>query len=240
MNQKNFIDISKNFKKRFIYRIIPLKHLYEIFESKKNILVKPKKWDDPFENFILQSTVQLSTGDLSSLQARDQFYGQCWTLQSSSDAMWRIYSKNKKSVRIRTTIQDLADSLAKSLGALSYLEAYIGKVKYLSSNRLMQYAKRAYKTPTDPYFRMFAETLLIKRPAFRHEREIRLLFFSSDTNNQNEDIHSYEIDPHSLISQIMIDPRLSQKAANELREKIKEKTKFTGPIKHSLESPLVF
>ena len=234
MDDNNYIHISPTLRSGFVYRIIPVCRLFELFEKKQNVLVKPKMWEDPFENFILQSNVKLSTGQLATLDVRDHIYGQCWTLHSASDAMWRIYSKDAQAVRIRSTVQVLAESLGHACGSLSYIEAFIGEVKYLPNKRLIQYARDAFQTATIPYSRMFAQTLLVKRPAFKHEREVRLLFFSSDANCAKDDLYAYDVDPHTLIDQIMIDPRLQLEAANALRDEIKAKTSFKGPIKRSL------
>lgn len=234
IDDHNYLEIPLPLRRAFVYRIIPISRLYELFDTRQNTLVKPKMWEDPFENFILQSAVRLPTGQLATLHARDQIYGQCWTLHSASDAMWRIYSKDSNAVRIRTTIQMLAESLGHACCRLSYIEAFIGKVKYLPSRRLTQYAKSAFQTPTIPYSRMFAQTLLVKRPAFEHEREVRLLYFCSDPGRITENIYSYAVNPHTLVDQIMIDPRLKEDAAYELRDQIRARTKFAGPIKRSL------
>lgn len=234
MDDNNYIEIPLPVRRRFVYRIIPISRLFEIFEREQNVLVKPKMWEDPFENFILQSAVRLPNGELATLHARDQIYGQCWTLHNASDAMWRIYSRDTGAVRIRTTIQGLAESLAHSCGHSSYIEAFIGKVKYLPSRRLIQHAKAAFQTPTIPYSRMYAQTLLVKRPAFAHEREVRLLYFCSDPSRIDEDTYSYKVNPHTFIDQIMIDPRLEEKAAYALRDEIRARTAFAGPIKRSL------
>lgn len=234
MDDKNFIDISPTLRRSFVYRIVPVHRLFELFENKQNVLVKPKMWEDPFENFILQSNVKLSTGQLATLDIRDQLYGQCWTLHSASDAMWRIYSPKGNAVRIRSTVQALAESLGRACGSLSYVEAFIGRVKYLPSKRLIQYANDAFQAATIPYSRMFAQTLLVKRPAFKHEREVRLIFLSSNPDSAKDDLYAYGVDPHTLIDQMMIDPRLSLTAVNALREEIKAKTAFRGPIKRSM------
>lgn len=105
MEDKNYLDISTAVRGQFIYRIVSVERLLQLFQTQQNTLIKPKKWDDPFENFILQSQVRIPTGEIATFGFRDQFYGQCWTLHSASDAMWRIYSPNKNAVRIRSTIQ---------------------------------------------------------------------------------------------------------------------------------------
>jgi hypothetical protein len=182
MEESNYIDIAELMKPRYIYRVIPVSRLFEIFENKQNVLVKPKKWDDPFENFILRSRIKLKNGKIAEFGFHDQFYGQCWTLHSASDAIWRIYSPKKDkspklspAVRIRTTIEKLATSLSWALGDTAQIQAYIGKVSYLPEKRLIAYANSWFKGTGFLNSRVSAQTLLVKRPAFRHEREIMML-----------------------------------------------------------------
>ncbi len=234
MDENGYIDIATSRRNQFIYRIIPVKRLYEMFDNKKNVLVKPKKWEDPFENFILQSKVKLPSGELATFGFQDHFFGQCWTLHTASDAMWRIYSPKGNAVRIRTTVNALASSLANTCGGWAHIEAFIGKVKYLPNKRLVAYANSVFTNTSIPSSRLFAETLLIKRPAFKHEREVRLLFHPHDETIAKNDLHSYDFDPHAVISQIMIDPRLPKADADALKKRIQKRTKYKGSIKRSL------
>jgi hypothetical protein len=136
--------------------------------------------------------------------------------------------------RIRTTVRKLADSLYLNQGNLSQDEVFIGRVKYLRNNKLMTFAKNIFRKATIPSARTLAQTLLVKRPAFRHEREVRLIFILSDKSKAVSDIYGYFVEPNSLINQIMIDPRNSEKEANRLKQKIRSKTNFSGTIKRSL------
>jgi hypothetical protein len=81
---------------------------------------------------------------------------------------------------------------------------------------------------------ILAQTLLVKRPAFRHEREVRLLYIPYDKNQVAKNLFSYCVDPYTLIDQIMIDPRVSKENWVELKQKIRNRTKFQGEIKRSL------
>jgi hypothetical protein len=218
MNTNNSLYISSSAYDEFIYRIISVPRLFELFDSKQNVLVKPGKWEDPFENFILRS---------------EQIYGQCWTFQSTSDAMWRIYSPKSDAVRIRSTIRRLFDSLSQSQ-CLGQGEVFIGGVQYLPNKNLMDFAKNIIHRSTIKSANIFAQSLLVKRPAFRHEREVRLLFIPYDKNQEASEIFRYFVDPNKLIDQIMIDPRVSKKNADKLKQEIKVKTNYSGVIKRSL------
>lgn len=219
----------------FVYRIIPTDRLFRLFASRQNVLVKPKRWEDPFENFILQARVQLPDGARATFGFRDHFYGQCWTLQSASDAMWRIYSANSEAVRVRSTVRKLAESLWQCCGEWAPHEAFIGKVQYLTTNKLKKVADGFLRSEGGLLsMRLFATTLLVKRPAFRHEREVRLIFTPHEKHKASSDLFSYPIDPNELIDQIMIDPRKAKQDANALKREIRSKTGFAGPIKRSL------
>jgi hypothetical protein len=137
MMRDSYINIPQSDRDRFVYRIIPLDRLYQLFRHKQNVLVKPVKWDDPYEN--LRSLFTPSGG-------QHECYGQCWTLHQASDAMWRIYSPGpiksptESAVRIRSTIRNLVETL--SQGCKSTGVAFIGRVRYLNTRKLMDYVRQ--------------------------------------------------------------------------------------------------
>jgi hypothetical protein len=233
LNTNNFINIDLDIKDQYIYRIISVERLIELFKNKQNVLVSPKKWEDPFENFILNAKAKLPDGEIVDFGFRDDFYGQCWTRHKASDAMWRIYSPESNGVRIRTTIQKLAHSLASGLQPWQNVRCFIGKVKYLNNKKMMEFANTVFKGKINPEAYEVAKTLLIKRPAFKHENEVRLLYFKNE-NECHGSIYKYDIDPHNLIDQIMIDPRLDYDQFKKVKENIKTKTNFKDRILRSL------
>ena len=228
-----FINLKEADLNREIYRIISLSRLEELFKTGRNVLVKPHKWEDPFENFILRSKIRLPTGEIVEYNFHNWLYGQCWSFHKASDAMWRIYSPKSDGVRIRTTVRKLAESFFESQKPMHEFKCAIGKVLYLKEKELTNYANDIFDDYGITVSNLFS-SLLVKRPAFSHENEVRLLYCSIDDNESNSDKFSYAIEPHSLITQIMIDPRLDQKKANSLKNYIKNKTKFQGDIKRSL------
>lgn len=222
-----YLSIPKSERNYPIYRIISLNRLYELFEQRVNTLVKPHKWEDPFENCILGLTAQLPTGEMVEFGQRHNFYGQCWTLRGASDAMWRIYSSDKQSVRIQVRIRTILETLApNALGPV-----FIGKVRYLSTDGLLDWARRVFRNSSAPDERLLARTLLVKRLAFTHEQEVRLLYFHP--REEQPELFRYRIDPHSLVEGIVIDPRMSEEEAGSVAETIRKRTGFRGRITHS-------
>ena len=122
-----------------IYRIFSQDRFFELFEEQSNSLVQPKKWDDPFENIFLESPVKAATGEFRSFCFHDAVYGQCWTLESRSDAMWQIYSKNGDGIRVRTTVGKLLDSLQAAHGDEAEERCFIGRVRYEKDRQLLEF-----------------------------------------------------------------------------------------------------
>jgi len=228
-----FLNLRNKDLDRRIYRIISVERLLELFSTRKNTLVKPRKWNDPYENFILRSKVRLTSGEIVEYNFHEHFYGQCWTLHRASDAMWRIYSPNKNGIRIRTTIRQLLESLYMSQSDLPDVKCYLGRVLYLNEKKLLDYANHIFDDDGVEVGSLF-KSLLVKRLAFEHESEIRLLYYNLGEENSKNELYSYDINPNKLISQIMLDPRLSSIESEELKIRLKEMTGFEGKIKRSL------
>jgi len=226
-------------EKQRLYRVMRLEHLFSLFGDKENVLVPPAWWDDPLENFVLKSPAIMPDGEEIDWAFRDDFFGQCWTRHKASDAMWRIYSPGDKKtradqrgVRVRTTAAKLLGSLHVSAGRHADDQAFLERVRYLRQAKMAEFGDSAIRFPLNA--NDFAKTLLIKRLAFKHEREARLLFFADRNRNQfKEGRFHYPIEPHKFIEQIMIDPRVTREEAKQLKVQIQKKTGFKGKILHS-------
>src|SRR5438876_1012479 len=110
--ETSYLNLSRRDRHMYIYSIISIARLYDMFDTSTNVLVNPQKWDDPFENV------------MRAIFPRVGLFGQCWTRHTASDAMWRIYSPNSRSVRIRTKLNSLVAGLSKSLrdsGAVAFI-----------------------------------------------------------------------------------------------------------------------
>jgi len=227
----NFLgDISRDTK---IYKILERKYFFELFEGRKNALVLPSKWKDPFENVILNAEVRTASGESGKFSFHDDIYGQCWTLHTASDAMWRIYSDKKDSVRIRTTVGKLIDSLCTAQGEWADATCFIGKVDYRGEARLKNFARTIFKDGITT--QAIARSCLVKRNAYRHEREVRLIYIEHTNEKHANGIYKYDIDPHTLIDQVMIDPRVNYEKYTSLKTHLMKRTGLSDKqIKRSL------
>lgn len=206
MAYRNFIYLKESELDKPIYRIFPIGRFIQILTTKQLTLVKPKKWDDPFENALLCSAFQIG-GDIADFAAKDSVYGQCWTLHRETDAMWRIYSPSKDGVRLMTTPRKLLKSLQDAIGKHSEIKCFIGKVKYEYKSDLEECFSKIDLMNTNGSG--IAESLLYKRKEFSHEREVRLIY-SGDDGKCESDILSYPIDPDDLFDRVLFDPRMEE------------------------------
>ena len=218
----NLIFLSESELDKPVYRIFSVSRLAELFEEKKLTLVKPKKWDDPFENFILNSTGVLPDGMELAFGFRDNFYGQCWTLTKESDAMWRTYSPDKNGVKIKTTVRKLFSAfykvggqLHKANGTEYNLSTFVGRVKYEKTSSLIEMLSDEKRMSGKIYDQIGfgqASTFYFKRLAFKHEKEVRLIYNALRPNQL--DTFKFDFDPFSLFEEMVFDPRMDERIYN--------------------------
>jgi hypothetical protein len=149
---RNLINLTENDLSLPIYRIISVSRLENILTTNQLGLVRPKVWDDPFENWLLKSKFILKNGNEASVMSSQDFVGQCWTATEESDAMWRIYSPEKSGVKIKTTIGKLLNELLNQVEDENKFEIskFIGKVKYLSKEEIIAEFGRNVKNSLQP------------------------------------------------------------------------------------------
>ncbi len=199
---KRYIHISPKEANKPIFRVMPIHRLLEIFNSGYLTLVHPKKWDDPFENLLLRGYIPevVKRNPMLKIFKHDVF-AQCWTFNSETDAMWRIYSPTKQGVKVKTTIPKLINSLSDETKPIWKDGCYIGKVKYLSDTKIV-----SKLTAIDSASKKDAAiSLLYKRKEFKHEKEVRAIFTMGGGQSQ-----SFRIDPQELFDEIIFDPRMDE------------------------------
>jgi hypothetical protein len=119
-----------------LYRVFPLLRALDLFENQQNAVVRPKLWDDPYENLSLKAKVFDGPDEIDITEDQRSWYGQCWTTIPESDAMWRIYSPSKDGVRVSTTVRKLAASFFDVCDKSASLSYFLGKVDYAPSDEI--------------------------------------------------------------------------------------------------------
>ncbi|ASL40921.1 MULTISPECIES: DUF2971 domain-containing protein [Acetobacter] len=211
----NMFDLDMDTK---IYRVFPLVRVLDLFEKSENVLVRPKLWDDPFENFFLGARVFSGVQEVDISDISKSWYGQCWTTVAESDAMWRIYSPNKDGVCVGTTVGKLFGSFYDKDATISTLENFIGRVEYKAQNDIASIAKNfSFSDLSHGGGNIqFARSLLLKREEFRHEHEVRILFCDTRKKYLGSDIVPFNFNAADLIDSVVFDPRLDRRIVHAL------------------------
>lgn len=201
-----------------IYKYIPFKYLKLMIQNSNLYFGKVSSWEDVYENWFLKEQMVLSSGEkVSAKELIPGVFGQSWTLQEESDAMWRIYSKldrtlheylDDTAVRIKTTARKLYNVIYANDEDLN--TSYIGAVKYLSQNDFLKMQDSL--SPLNPLdlSEVFVKSYFFKRAPFEHEKEVRpILIYSPKHENFGKDGVSFDIVFDNLIDEMVTDPRLT-------------------------------
>lgn len=220
-----------------IYRVYPIDRLLQLFNEKKNTLVKPLMWDDPFENLIFQQTARTNAGHPVNFDdLRECLYGQCWTLNlDETDALWRIYSPNKNGIRVKTTLRKLWDNFYDPQYKWAMISYFIGKIYYGTELEI----KNHFEDPENlieifgTNARGIINTVLIKRKAFEHENEVRLVFRANKEEfDLVKNVYQYNFDPVEILDELLFDPRFDNNLFSIIKDEL-EKIGFDKPIEKS-------
>lgn len=201
-----------------IYKYIPFKYLKLMIQNSSLYFGSVSSWEDVYENWFLKEKMVLPSGEKGyAMDLILGVFGQSWTLQEESDAMWRIYSKVDKkqpdylddtAVRIKTTGRKLFDVIYTD--DKDYNTSFIGAVSYLSQNDFLKMQDSL--SPLNPLdlSEVFVQSYFFKRTPFEHEREVRpILIFPPNHENFGKDSVSFDIDFDNLIDEMVTDPRLT-------------------------------
>jgi hypothetical protein len=233
---ENFIKIDTNERNLPIYRVVPAWRFAEILVTRKLVLTRPDLWDDPFENILLKTQLELPDGTPVGLDGvMGAFYGQCWSLHEETDAMWRIYAPGRDGVTLRTTIAKLMGAVYDFGNPDADRQFFIGRVLYEEEGELMNVfsgmsPEKCMALITDHTFYCQAVTLLAKRKAFEHEREVRLLYRSPQTTDART--KAFPVDPNSVIDCVVFDPRMGD-TEYHVWHRLMEQAGYKGEVRRS-------
>jgi len=236
-----------------IYRIHSYRYLGDLLAGKL-ILRSTREWKDPYENLIATCGYEVIGEDDRLKQVffdktRLPAFGQCWTTIQESDALWRIYSHLKKDsvpglrfsqnegVRLRTTPAKLVKCFASSFPDKNKGNCLVAPIRYLEEPNLTQHIANVIGTHRDQAFSGVSghvDALRLKRIAFAHESEVRLLYIDADREFEGKDQIEVPIDVNAVIEEITLDPRIPEGTKYANRERWLRQRHFKNEINKSL------
>lgn len=187
-------------KSMTVYRVMKLKHFNLWCDSNQNVLVPVEWWDDPWERALFKNPINICKR--LCINANDfEFYGQCWSLEKEeSDATWRIFKANdSQSVRVGVNAWDLYECFTSycdklSDGQYSQHSCFAGLVKYMEEKDIVRaLSELHFEDCLANADSSLVESLFIKRKAFMHEKEFRLVYYyaTNDALVEDSSIPSY-------------------------------------------------
>lgn len=142
----------------FLYRYISFETFVGMVQKSALTLVLPSMWDDPQEDNPFFQMLQNEDSEIRKafyLAAHQKTYAQCWSELAESDAMWRIYAYNNRSVRVKVSRNNMARLEQVRIVNVTYSDEAFDCDKVDERN--------------------FFTSLAYKRTAFCHEKEVRLI-----------------------------------------------------------------
>ena len=156
---------------KYLFRYISFETFVGLVQKKALTFVSPTVWDDPKESdpfFQLLGKIEDKNLRIMLYAIYQKTFCQCWSKAVESDAMWRIYSYNNRAVQIKVDTDKLLLLKDVRIVPVEYTDSYI-----VDSSKKME---------------SFYKSLAIKRVAFQHENEVRLIVnykFKSDDDFEN-------------------------------------------------------
>ncbi|MBN1924190.1 MAG: hypothetical protein JW798_00010 [Prolixibacteraceae bacterium] len=220
------LDLSEE-----LYRIFQWKYFIEDLRIKKLTFVLPSAWEDKFENFMLNFPVLYNgkVGDITLI--RDSFYVSCWSLKQECDGLWRSKKAKKKDciVKVKVSSQKLFKSIYNIIDPIHDSKYFIGKVRYLSDERIMGILDKVHNINELDDGLEFVQKLIVKRKPFDYEKEVRVII--RDENYKFEEM-KITIDPNFLFEEITLDPWIKYKTFKNKEKEIRD-AGFRGRIVRS-------
>lgn len=200
------------FKHLKINKYIPLRYLLVLLNEKWLILNKVTTWEDPYENFFLkekfvQEGHKYDSYHVSVENIAKSLYGMSWSMQEETDSLWRIYSPDKLSIRITTTVETLVETIASEDNKWS---SWYGEVEYNTVEDIDKWLDNClHVADLDQFVEKLGESFFIKRKAFEAEKEFRVVVNYYDKKFPISSFVCFRIDPKAFISSYITDPRLN-------------------------------
>ena len=191
---------------RAVYRFVSFDILLQMLNEKSNYLVKTSSWEDSYENFMSKENIKYRSKKVDLKGIIDNMYGQCWTSKMTSDALWRIYSPDKKGVRIKTTLAKLDQIGEENKARGAFL---LGRVRYYSQGVIEESLRSLPEISKTQLVELINRSYFVKRNSFSHESEYRFLYYA-DKRETDTVVKSFQIDPYSFIDNIYFDPRADE------------------------------
>lgn len=227
-NMGDTSDEQKSKLDKIVYRVMRMDHFLKWCEEGKNVLPSVDKWDDPWERALFKTPIHYKGSDFIDV-SNFRFYGQCWSFdEKETDATWRIFKANEGGcVRVGIRAGDLFNALKCFVGNAADISCYAGKVEYEDEQGVKDFFEQeSFADRLTSSGDALALTLFVKRKAFEHEKEFRVVYFPTEGGNitmpmpDGEGLFKYDLSVDK-IKHVTIGPEISH--CNREKKKVEYK-----------------
>lgn len=219
-----------------VYRYCSLTEALSLFERGSWQFKRPSAWRDPYEKHVGKRLFG-SDGPFADIGA----FAKCFSLESQSEAMWRLYSAADGLVRLSFGLKHLIDSLQlASHQDRPRPKLFIGRARYMPQAKLRAAVALLEQARPESVSRFAMEALLMKRDGFIFENEIRACFLYREpsaadaTTEQNLESHrTVESVSSKIIQRVLLDPYVSPAVARAWTRMLREGCKVECDVTQS-------
>ncbi len=137
-------------------------------------------------------------------------------------------------MQVRSTPRKLLEALIRWAPTASPDSCFVGSVRYAPEEQIQQYIANEVRRGGEKAFangKARAQLLFLKRPAFRHEAEVRLIYVEQ-RDFPRQEVVRVPIDPNAVFDEVAFDPRLATFERRE-REQTAQSIGYRGPFSDS-------
>jgi hypothetical protein len=234
-----------------LYRIFPLWFLEEALRLRQLLLFPPCRWEDPLEDLPSRIVMNDPRTNPWRQQPLQPFlrpaYAQCWSRTEESDTLLRAYSRlikdphskrntcpRDEGVQVRSSARKLLAAMQAWASAVQGISCFVGAVRYGPQQAIYQQLANLIRRHGPHALgrgQLRAQLLLVKRQAFAHEAEVRLICVD-ESDSPERNCLRIPIDPLVLFEEITFDPRLAPFERIERATAVRN-LGYTGPLGQS-------
>ena len=188
-----------------LWRYMDFTKLVSLLHKKALFLARPDKLGDPFEASLTYADIvsdivsfDMTIATMLKAVATHTAISSWHESEFESEAMWKLYSREKDGIAIKTFGQSFKDCM------IDEREIFIGRVRYIN-----------YETDF-AFTQNLLEPLFTKRLSFSHEREVRAVHIDMPEGSYKRDLSDfptgfdvgiyYKVDLSLLIQEIIVAP----------------------------------
>ena len=234
-------------KNRFIYKYIDLEALIVSLATDTIRFVEPLQWEDRYEARFYNASyanVDNAVGNTPTVLAC------CFSHEKVNEAAWKIYSHAKaglgaRCVKLKINKKAFRDAIVRMNAGY---RLYEGEVNYdLDGYHIDNLHRRQYPNgkPNDLHKEVFGDfdlssylsLMLVKRPAFRHEQELRYLMIPQSPVLRGDAVSiDMHIDWNGILNGISVDENCSDTEMEILNHVLRSKGISISPEREFIYS----